>query len=252
MKRVRNVLLVQARMGSSRFPGKMSKEFGDEVLLGYVLENLLSWNSVDEIILATSISEADCELASIAHSKGVGVYRGSEHNVAERLIQAGMGSEMGIEDSKFFRVCADNPFLCEDLYLELLNFLEANNELDYLSHQIETKPAILTDYGVFIEYFNLSALSANSNDLSFEEKEHATLSFLNSHANTRKQFLPHKWRLDLRTRLTCDTRSDYEILRRMAGKMDFPITSSQVEELVGGLDEEVLESMEQQRINNRK
>lgn len=239
-------------MGSTRFPGKMSMKFGEDALLGYVLENLLSWNSVAEIILATSTSETDTELEAIARSKGINVYRGEEHNVANRLVQAAKSSQYGTENSRFFRVCADNPFLCEDLYLELLEFLEKNNQIDYLSHKVNETPAILTDHGMFIEYFRLQTLSEKLIDLTAMEQEHATLRFLDRGANTSTKFLSYEWLLDGRTRLTCDTIRDYEMLKQMALKVTFPITTAQVEDLVNHLDEDVLNSMEQQRKANSK
>ena len=62
-----------------------------------------------------------------------------------------------------FRVCADNPFLCEDLFDELLLYVNRYPEASYIGFQVSGK-AILTDYGLFVEAINTAALKIFTRD----------------------------------------------------------------------------------------
>lgn len=106
----RVVAVVQARMGSARFPGKMLGQLGDQNLLSWVLERVCAAKKLDQTVLATSTEKLDDQLAKIAESLDVGVVRGSEDDVLSRFVQA-------IEETSadlVVRVCADNPFVAAE------------------------------------------------------------------------------------------------------------------------------------------
>lgn len=85
MKKV--LCIVQARMGSTRLPGKVLKELHGHPMIYHTLTNLKKSRYIDEIILATSDKEIDTPLAEYAKSIGFEVFRGSESNVLERYKQ---------------------------------------------------------------------------------------------------------------------------------------------------------------------
>lgn len=103
----RTVAIVQARIGSSRFPGKMLQPLGGRPLLEWVLHRVASSAGVDETILATSTLSRDDPLAELAEKCGARVFRGDENDVLGRF--AGAASIAGAE--WVVRVCADNPFI---------------------------------------------------------------------------------------------------------------------------------------------
>jgi spore coat polysaccharide biosynthesis protein SpsF len=90
---------IEARMGSSRLPGKMLADIAGIPTLGRVIERLKRARTVDEIVVATSSASADDELAKVAEANGVACFRGSEDDVLGRVVGAHtmMGSEVIVE-----------------------------------------------------------------------------------------------------------------------------------------------------------
>lgn len=80
--------ILQARMGSSRLPGKVVKEVLGKPLIAYEIDRLRLCSEIGEIILATSDMESDDPIAAVGDSLGVKVFRGSEADVLDRYYQA--------------------------------------------------------------------------------------------------------------------------------------------------------------------
>ena len=80
--------IVQARMNSTRFPGKVMKEVGGKHLIEILLNRLSKSQKIDKLILATSKSNQDDALAHYVDKLGYEVYRGSEDDVLDRYYQA--------------------------------------------------------------------------------------------------------------------------------------------------------------------
>lgn len=85
---VRVLAIVQARMTSSRLPGKMMMKLAGRPLIYHILERALAIQKVDKIVLATTTNETDDILVEVASSMGIASVRGSEKNVASRFQQA--------------------------------------------------------------------------------------------------------------------------------------------------------------------
>lgn len=99
-------IIIQARMGSTRLPGKILKKFdGEKTLLETLLENLHKVSGV-KVIVATSVNANNDQLENFLLEKGEFVYRGSESDVLDRFIQA---AEINHVDG-IVRICSDNPF----------------------------------------------------------------------------------------------------------------------------------------------
>jgi spore coat polysaccharide biosynthesis protein SpsF (cytidylyltransferase family) len=80
-----NVLaIVQARMGSSRLPGKVMKPILGKPLIGHLLDRLSQSKHIDKIILATTLNSEDKTLAEYVSSLGFDVFRGSVNDVLDR------------------------------------------------------------------------------------------------------------------------------------------------------------------------
>ncbi len=102
------IITVQARMGSTRLPGKSLKAVWREMpLLEMVLRRVRSTAAADRVVLATS-SDTNCEpLCAIARSLDCDVIQGSETDVLSRFAQ----SVRAFKPDGVVRVCADNPFV---------------------------------------------------------------------------------------------------------------------------------------------
>ena len=86
------VAIIQARMGSSRFPGKMLARLGQHTVFEWVVLRLIRAKLVDRLVLATSDRPLDSPLAEIARSYGLMVFLGNETDVLERFVGAAVHS----------------------------------------------------------------------------------------------------------------------------------------------------------------
>lgn len=101
------VAIVQARMSSQRFPGKMLARLDGRPMLEWVLQRVKRATRVQEVVMATSENPEDDGLEKLARSLGIRVFRGSESDVLSRFAGAARASEADL----IVRVCADNPFV---------------------------------------------------------------------------------------------------------------------------------------------
>ncbi len=85
---MRTVAIVQARMGSSRLPGKSLMRIVDKPMLAHVLERLAAAQAVDAVVVATSTMPGDQAIAELAREMGVEAFAGSEDDVLDRYYQA--------------------------------------------------------------------------------------------------------------------------------------------------------------------
>lgn len=121
--------VVQARMGSSRLPGKVLKKINGHPMIYYTLTNLKKSRYIDEIVLATSDKEIDTPLAEYVKSLGINVFRGSEENVLERykLASDKYGGDIIV------RVTGDcpliNPVITDNV---ITKYLMYKDEYDYV------------------------------------------------------------------------------------------------------------------------
>ena len=85
----RTIAVIQARMGSSRLPGKILEPLHDDVsLLAYQCRRLRRIEGVDELVIATTQARRDDVIAALAKAEGIRVCRGSEHDVLSRFVLA--------------------------------------------------------------------------------------------------------------------------------------------------------------------
>ena len=103
----RVVAIVQARMVSSRFPGKMTQKLGRRRLIDWVLLRMLRCRHIDQLVLATSVAGQNDVLREIAAGLGVPVVSGSEDDVLGRFSIAARQ----FDADHVVRICADNPFI---------------------------------------------------------------------------------------------------------------------------------------------
>ena len=158
-------IIIQARMSSSRLPGKVSLPIDDNEtpLLGFLIKRLKPVNI--PIIVATSTQEDDNKVEDIAQSFGALVYRGSLNDVLGRYISAAEQFEL----DGVIRVTADNPFTTLESIRDSIQYLE--NEYDY----------VVTGwyYGYFpgtsVEGISYKALKdASKNATRDSDREHVT------------------------------------------------------------------------------
>lgn len=131
------LVLIQARMGSSRLPGKMLLPLPPDgkPLLTHLLRRIAPRNWQDyQIVLATSVHASDDPIAQLCREQQVRCFRGSEDDVLSRFYHATLAQQLDLlPQSPVMRICADNPLLHRDMLYWAFEQYEKHN-LDYFSN----------------------------------------------------------------------------------------------------------------------
>ena len=165
------VALVQARMGSTRLPGKVLKSIVGMSVIEILLTRLSQSKNINEVVVSTSNKRHDDELQSLVESLGYRCTRGSEKNVLKRLYTAAKSIDADI----VIRITGDCPLIDPGLVDECIDkFIRTG--VDYLS----TDPSTIPD-GLDVEVMKFSSIeNAYKNATSDFEKEHVTPYIRNS------------------------------------------------------------------------
>ena len=162
-----NILaIVQARMGSKRFPGKVLKKIDGRSLIEILLKRLSSSKRIDGIILATTDNSQDDVLADDVKNMGFPVFRGSTDDVLDRYYKAAMI----YKPKTIIRITGDCPLIDPELVDKVIYFFE-DNKLDYATLG---DPPTFPD-GLDTEVFSMKTLEicAEKSVLEFD-REHVT------------------------------------------------------------------------------
>ncbi len=158
--------IVQARLGSTRLPGKVLKKINGKPLIEILLHRLSKSKKLDKIILATSKKEENDILVSFVEKLGFNTYRGSEKDVLSRYYNAAKL----YNPTLVVRVTGDCPIIDPSLVDDVVRFFEKNN-LEYASN---ANPPTYPD-GLDVEIFTYKALKeANKFANTMHEREHVT------------------------------------------------------------------------------
>ena len=144
------VAIVQARMGSTRLPGKVLQSLGPCTLLQQVIARVNQSQTIDEVVIATTTAEIDAQIEDAALAAGVSCFRGSEKNVLHRYYE----SAVAFGADTIVRVTADDPFKSAELIDKAVKMLHSNQQLDYVSNTL--RPSY--PEGLDVEVFTFEAL----------------------------------------------------------------------------------------------
>jgi len=199
-------IIIQARMGSSRLPGKVLKQVSGKSLLEYLFDRLAQAKKCKTIILATTINPEDDKLCDKAEAYGIPVYRGSEDDVLDRYYQAAKQYNL----DPVIRITADCPLILPELIDMACVAFYNENIPDYLGFKLPY-PEGLADIAVF----PFSALEKAWNGAEkMSEREHVTKFLINRPDRFRLV------RLDVNSvinefRYTIDEDLDYEVVKQI-------------------------------------
>lgn len=202
------IAIIQARMGSTRLPGKILKTVMNKTLLEYQLERVTRSLLIDEIVVATTEKESDTPIVELCEQLGVGVYRGSENDVLSRYCEAAVECKADI----IVRLTSDCPLIDSHVIDEVVQmYLDGQGTIDYASNALErTFPR-----GLDIEVFSFEALEKANEYASLErDREHVTVflytnpeEFQLANLKSPKNLGHHRW--------TVDTEEDFELVKRI-------------------------------------
>jgi spore coat polysaccharide biosynthesis protein SpsF len=126
---------IQARMGSTRLPGKVLKQIVGRPMLALQIERIQQSRLIDEIIVATTTEPGDDAIVALARDLGVAVFRGSEHDVVSRV--AGALKAFAVDLHVEFM--GDNPMPDALLVDAIIGYyLKHADKYDYVSNALTT------------------------------------------------------------------------------------------------------------------
>lgn len=129
------VATIQARMGSTRLPGKVLKEASGKPILLWQVERIRRSRLVDNVIVATSTSTADDQIENLCSADGIDCFRGSETDVLNRIASLIRERSIDIHVECF----GDSPLIDPQIIDEFVGFfLKHENQFDFLSNTLET------------------------------------------------------------------------------------------------------------------
>lgn len=204
------VAIIQARMGSSRLPGKVMLDLCGKTVLEHDLLRVKAAKLLHAIVVATTVHPHDDRIATEASRCGVEVSRGSEEDVLARYYQAALEHRADI----VVRITSDCPLFDPDLLDHMLEqFLtsqQTESPLDYMSNTLvrRTFPR-----GLDAEIFSFAALEkANREATENFHREHVT-PYLYQHPDVFNLGGYFDKTDNSRYRWTLDTDADLELIR---------------------------------------
>ena len=202
------VIIIQARMGSTRLPGKILKSVLQKTLLEYEVERLKRIKTPHQIVVATTTDKKDDAVEELCKKIKVETFRGSESDVLSRYFEAAKRFKANV----VVRITADCPLIEPEIVDQAIQiFLQSATSAAYVSNTIHrTFPR-----GLDVEVFSFEALkNAHENAKDQADREHVT-PFIKRHTDlpnlknilNDKDFSHYRW--------TVDTPEDFELIKRV-------------------------------------
>ena len=204
---MKTVAIVQARMGSSRLPGKVLKKLGEKSVMEILLARLSLAKNVDEIHVATSENPENEPLCQEVERLGHAFYRGSETDVLDRFYKAAVAAKADL----VVRITGDCPLIQAEVVDAVID-RHLTSGAEYTSNvATPTFPD-----GLDVEVFSMEMLSLAQNEATSPfEREHVT-PYLRSEKFTGESYENATDQSDIR--LTLDEPQDLALLERIFAK----------------------------------
>jgi len=215
------LIIIQARVGSSRLPGKVMKIINKKPLLYFVVNQLKNCKIPGKLVVATSTKKIDDPIVSYVQSIDIEVFRGEENDVLDRFYKCALN----FGDKTIVRICADSPFIDPNVVDQCITEFQ-KGQFDYFSNTIKNQNKKWIQHyngfplGFAVEVFTLDALKIAWTEAKLSsDREHVTEYIFHN---------PDKFRLGS---FSCP--SDYSYLRLV---VDYPEDFQLVEEVIGHFD----------------
>lgn len=209
------VAIIQARMASTRLPGKVLRQVAGRSLLAHLVERLRAAHLLDRIAVATSVGPADDAVVAECARMGVPVTRGSEADVLGRFAHAAAAHDA----STVVRLTADCPLMDPaEVDRVVGTFLAAPLPLDYATNQLPGQRKV--PLGLAVEVFSRAALDrADREAREPHQREHVTPYLYDSAGRFRTLLVDHPHDL-AHLRITVDTPEDLAVVAPVLEALD--------------------------------
>jgi spore coat polysaccharide biosynthesis protein SpsF (cytidylyltransferase family) len=208
------VAVIQARLGSSRLPGKVLKEVAGRPMLWHIVDRVRHAPGIDRVLVATSLATGDEPLRAFCAEQGIDCFAGDEHDVLDRFYRAAKK----FDADPILRITADCPFVDPELVGRVL----ADYQLGGADHVSSATGATAFKQGGFkfpdgldVECFGFAALAkAWGAATAKSDREHVTpyLYRVEGRFRVRKVFADEDRGA---LRWTVDHAADLEVVRRV-------------------------------------
>jgi spore coat polysaccharide biosynthesis protein SpsF len=227
------ICIIQARMRSSRLPGKVLLDVAGEPLLARIEERVRRIRGLSRLVIGTSDVDADDPIEELCAQRGWVCFRGSEDDVLDRYYQAAKHYQA----DHVVRVTADSPLICVEETERLIAFhLEC--KADY-THNLTVWGSGIP-WGTSSEVFTFETLERSWREgLESHHREHVNEYVYEQSGRFRFKKVcapPELRRPDLR--LTIDAPEDLEMIRRIFGKLYRPGEIISLRQVIELLDKE--------------
>lgn len=211
------LVIIQARMGSSRLPGKILKPLGGVDVLTYDIARCRAIEGVGEVIVATSSLPQDDAIAAWCEAQPVAYFRGSEDDVLDRYVQCAKL----FKPDYVMRVTSDCPFVDYEMASEIVALMEKERkDLVLLEGELPRGLAVeLISYEALLRIDELGKEPRHREHVTYyayEFKEQFETVTFQTPANRQAPEL----------RITLDTEEDYALLVEVAKHFIDPLVSS--------------------------
>ena len=125
--------IIQARMGSSRLPGKVMLPILEKPILWHIHNRLKTCKNINEFCIAASTSHADDEIEKFAIKEKIHLFRGSEERIVDRLL----GAAKRFDADAIVRVTGDCPLIDSNIIDKLITIYLNNPGIDFVSNTME-------------------------------------------------------------------------------------------------------------------
>ncbi|MBI3290816.1 glycosyltransferase family protein [Candidatus Falkowbacteria bacterium] len=202
-----NLCVIQARMGSTRLPGKILKEISGMPSLEYQVNRIKQAKKVDKIVIATTTDKSDDPVEKLCKKINIDCFRGSTDDVLDRYYQC---VQKYPEYENIIRLTGDCPLTDPKVIDQVIDLFESG-DYDYANN---VQPDTFPD-GMDVEVFKRGAIEISAKESTTEfEHEHMNEYVLNSNefkkGNLKAEHDYSKYRL------TVDNQEDYEVVKFLA------------------------------------
>ena len=221
--------IIQARMGSTRLPGKVLMKVNGRPLLAYQLDRISKSKKLDKVVVATSTLEKDNAIENFCKDYGVDCYRGSENDVMSRYYECCKQ----YNPDTVVRMTADCPLIDPEIIDKVVQKFKDDN-VDYCANTVPPEKSKFPD-GSDIEVFSMKALEMANTEVQDEHRrEHVTFQFWQDLNYTSSQYIQNKdWS---NYRITVDYPEDFEVVRCILNVLNKKRTFGNLGEIISIID----------------
>lgn len=231
-----NIAIIQARMGSTRLPGKVLMLLEDKTVIEHVINRVKASKYINEVIVATSIQKEDLAIVSLCAKLGVRIFCGSENDVLDRYYQV---SKL-LKPDNIIRITADCPVIDPEV-IDIVIKKHLDEDNDYTSNTLqETFPD-----GLDTEIMKFEVLAEAWKEAHMaSQREHVT-QYIIHNDKYKKGSVESKKNLN-HERWTLDTKNDLELLKNVYASLYQNNPLFNMTDILGFLDS----NLQYRKINN--